>query len=149
VHFDHGISFYDAVSYNHSQYQDNYASGSSVVQTAGKTVPGAPAWMNKFVATATVGGVEVQLIGDFVGKRYATYTNDLHVASYFLMGLNLSGKLPYMGSLLKNPRWNFNVANLANRQGTLEVVVGAASGTYNTYPIAPRQGFLTLKADFS
>ncbi|AMP05080.1 tonB dependent receptor family protein [Collimonas pratensis] len=149
LHFGHGISFYDAVSYNHSQYQDNYTSGSSVVQTAGKTVPGAPTWMNKFVGTATVGGVEVQLIGDFVGKRYATYTNDLHVSSYFLMGLNLAGKLPYMGSLLKNPRWNFNVSNLANRQGTLEVVVGAASGTYNTYPIAPRQGFLTLKADFS
>nr|ADU90707.1 putative TonB-dependent receptor [Collimonas sp. MPS11E8] len=149
LHFGHGVSFYDAVSYNHSQYQDNYTSGSSVVQTAGKTVPGAPTWMNKFVGTATVGGVEVQLIGDFVGKRYATYTNDLHVSSYFLMGLNLSGKLPYMGSLLKNPRWNFNVTNLANRQGSLEVVVGAASGTYNTYPIPPRQGFLTLKADFS
>ncbi|PFH12336.1 outer membrane receptor protein involved in Fe transport [Collimonas sp. PA-H2] len=149
LHFGHGVSFYDAVSYNRSQYQDNYTSGSSVVQTAGKTVPGAPTWMNKFVATATVGGVEAQLIGDFVGKRYATYTNDLHVSSYFLMGLNLSGKLPYMGSLLKNPRWNFNVTNLANRQGPLEVVVGAASGTYNTYPIPPRQGFLTLKADFS
>ncbi|AIY41634.1 TonB-dependent receptor [Collimonas arenae] len=149
LHFGNNVSFYDAISYNHSQYEDNYTSGTSVVQTAGKTVPGAPTWMNKFVATATVAGVEVQLIGDFVGKRYATYTNDLHVSSYFLMGLNLSGKLPYMGSLLKNPRWNFNVANLANRQGVLEVVVGAASGTYNTYPIPPRQAFLTLKADFS
>jgi len=149
LHFGRNISFYDAISYNKSQYDSNYTSGTNVVQTAGKTVPGAPTWMNKFVGTATVSGVEIQLIGDFVGKRYATYTNDLHVSSYFLMGLNLSGKLPYMGSILKNPRWNFNVTNLANRQGPLEVVVGAASGTYNTYPIPPRQGFLTLKADFS
>ena len=37
---------------------------------------------------------------------------------------------------------------LADREGSLNVVVGAASGTYNTFPIAPRQGFLTLMADF-
>jgi hypothetical protein len=42
------------------------------------------------------------MMGDYVGKRYASYTNDLDVP----------GK------------------------------------TYNTFPIAPRQSFLTLSADF-
>ncbi len=65
------------------------------------------------------------------------------------MSLGVSGKLPMLNnSWLKNARYRLNVSNLANRAGSLNVVVGAASGTYNTFPIAPRQGFLTLMADF-
>ncbi|WP_317204466.1 TonB-dependent receptor [Janthinobacterium sp.] len=147
-HFGRSFSFYNALSYNRSLYSDNYNNGAAVVATAGKIVPGAPEWMNKFVATANVAGIEVQLIGDYVGKRYATYTNDLSEASYFLMSLGVSGKLPLAAGWLKNPRWRLNVSNLANRSGTSNVVVGAAEKTYNTFPIAPRQGFLTVTADF-
>jgi hypothetical protein len=149
VHFGRMFSFYDALSFNRSTYQDNYMNGNAVVPTAGKAVPGSPEWMNKFVATLTVADTEFQLIGDYVGKRYATYTNDLDVPSYFLMSLGVSGKLPFLnGGWVKNARYRVNVSNLANREGSLNVVVGAASGTYNTFPIAPRQGFLTLMADF-
>ncbi|MQA41569.1 TonB-dependent receptor [Rugamonas aquatica] len=149
LHFGRMFSFYDAVSFNRSTYSDNYNNGKDVVPTSGKSVPGSPEWMNKFVATATVADTEFQLIGDYVGKRYATYTNDLDVPSYFLMSLGVSGKLPFLNnSWVKNARYRLNVSNLANREGSLNVVVGAASGTYNTFPIAPRQGFLTLMADF-
>ena len=89
------------------------------------------------------------MIGDYVGKRFATYTNDLSVPSYFLTSLSMSGKLPMLdGVWLRNARWRLNVSNLANKQGPLNVVVGAASGTYNTFPIAPRQSFLTVMANF-
>jgi iron complex outermembrane receptor protein len=149
LHFGRTFSFYNALSYNRSTYQDNYLNGKDVVATAGKAVPGSPEWMNKFVATLTVADTEFQLIGDYVGKRYATYTNDLSVPSYFLMSLGVSGKLPFLdGGWVKNARYRLNVSNLADRAGSLNVVVGAASGTYNTFPIAPRQGFLTLMADF-
>jgi hypothetical protein len=149
LHFGRMFSFYDALSFNRSTYSDNYNNGKDVVPTAGKSVPGSPEWMNKFVATLSVADTEFQLIGDYVGKRYATYTNDLDVPSYFLMSLGVSGKLPFLnGGLVKNARYRLNVSNLANREGSLNVVVGAASGTYNTFPIAPRQGFLTLMADF-
>ncbi|TFW18725.1 TonB-dependent receptor [Duganella callida] len=149
LHFGRHFSLYNALSYNDSKYDDNYTSGKDIVQTAGKKVPGSPEWMDKFVATATVADTEFQLIGDYVGKRYATYTNDLHVSSYFLMSLGVSGKLPFLnGGWVKNARYRLNVSNLTDRQGDLNVVVGAASGTYNTFPIAPRQGFLTLMADF-
>lgn len=149
LHFGRMFSFYDALSFNRSTYSDNYNNGKDVVQTSGKAVPGSPEWMNKFVATMTVADTEFQLIGDYVGKRYATYTNDLDVPSYFLMSLGVSGKLPFLNnSWVKNARYRLNVSNLANREGSLNVVVGAASGTYNTFPIAPRQGFLTLMADF-
>jgi hypothetical protein len=148
LHFGRNYSFYDAVSYNKSKYSDNYTSGTSVVPTAGKSVPGSPEWMNKFVGTATFGDIEVQLTGDYVGKRYATYTNDLSIPGYFQMGLNVSGKVPLPSGFIKNARWNLNVTNLLNREGVLQLASIAASGTYATYPIAPRMGFLTLKGDF-
>ena len=146
-HFGPAFSFYNALSYNRSEYQDNYLSGTATVPTAGKVVPNTPEWMNKFAANLNVGDIDAQLTGDYVGKRYATYTNDLSVSSYFLLGLNVSGKLPLASTWLKNVQWNIGVTNLVNRQGVLQTVVGAASGTYATYPIPPRMGFITLKAD--
>ncbi|MBA5686302.1 TonB-dependent receptor [Rugamonas apoptosis] len=149
LHFGRAFSFYDALSYNHSTYSDNYSNGAATVATAGKSVPGSPEWMNKFVATATVADTAFQLIGDYVGKRYATYTNDLSVPSYFLLSLGVSGKLPFLnGGVLKNARYRVNVSNLLDREGSLNVVVGAADKTYNTFPIAPRQAFFTVMADF-
>ncbi|SHM44280.1 Outer membrane receptor proteins, mostly Fe transport [Duganella sacchari] len=149
VHFGRNFSLYNALSYNQSKYDNNYVSGKDTVLTSGKKVPGSPEWMDKFVATANVADTEFQLIGDYVGKRYATYTNDLEVSSYFLTSLSVSGKLPFLnGGWLKNARYRLNITNLTDRKGDLNVVVGAASGTYNTFPIAPRQGFLTLMADF-
>ncbi|WP_432379954.1 TonB-dependent receptor [Duganella sp. P38] len=149
LHFGRTFSLYNALSYNQSKYDDNYMNGNAVVPTAGKKVPGSPEWMDKFVATLNLADTEFQLGGDYVGKRYATYTNDLQVKSYFLMNLGVSGKLPFLnGGWVKNARYRLNVTNLADRKGDLNVVVGAASGTYNTFPIAPRQGFLTLMADF-
>jgi len=147
LHFGRSFSFYDAISYNRSRYQDSYLSGTTVVPTAGKTVPNTPEWMNKFVATWKPGAVEVQLQGDYVGKRFATYTNDLNVGSYFLLGLNVSGAVPMAPRFFKNLRWSINVTNLADRKGVLQPNVGQASGSYATYPIPPRMGFLTLKAD--
>ncbi|WP_075793672.1 TonB-dependent receptor [Massilia putida] len=149
-HFGRAFSFYDGISYNRSKYEDSYLSGTTVVPTAGKTVPNTPEWMNKFVATAKFGGpadVEAQLSGDYVGKRYATYTNDLSIPGYFLMGLSVSGKVPLSIAYLKSLRWSFSVTNLLNREGPLQPVVGQASGSYATYPIPPRMGFFTLKAD--
>jgi outer membrane receptor for ferrienterochelin and colicin len=149
AHFGRTFSLYNAISYNDSKYDDDYANGKDIVKTSGKKVPGSPEWMNKTVATLNVLDTEFQLIGDYVGKRYATYTNDLQVSPYFLMSLGVSGKLPFLnGSWVKNARYRVNVSNLADRKGDLQVVVGAASGTYNTYPIAPRQGFVTISADF-
>jgi len=148
-HFGRAFSFYDAISYNRSEYQDNYLNGATTVPTAGKKIPGSPEWMNKFVASLNLGGTEFQLSGDYVGKRHATYTNDLSVGSYFLLGLGVTGRLPFLdGAWVKNARYRVNVTNLADRRGDLNVVVGAADKTYNTFPIAPRQGFLTLMADF-
>ena len=147
-HFGRAFSFYDAISYNRSKYQDSYYSGTTLIPTAGKLVPNTPEWMNKFVATVKPGAdIELQLSGDYVGKRYATYTNDLDIPGYFLMGLSISGKVPLSTGFLKNVRWTVSATNLLNREGPLQPVVGQPSGSYATYPIPPRMGFITLKAD--
>lgn len=149
LHFGRDVSFYNALSYNRSVYADDYSNGKALVPTSGKKIPGSPEWMNKFVASATFGEIETQLIGDYVGKRYATYTNDLAVKSYFMLNLGVNVKIPMaQNNFIKNARVRLNITNLNQIKGDSVVVVGAASGTYNTFPIAPRQYFVTFGADF-
>ena len=140
-----------ALSYKRSVYADDYNNGATIVPTAGKMVPATPEWMNKFVASANLGGFELQVIGDYVGKRCATYTNDLSVPSYLLTSLSVSGKLPLLdGAWLKNARWRLNVSNLTNKQEPLNVVVGA-SGTYMAayadVVAPPTRGVIPLSKD--
>ncbi|MFG6465040.1 TonB-dependent receptor [Roseateles sp. BYS87W] len=151
LRFAGGVSFYNAVSYNRSVYNNDYQTGASgaTVATQGKQVPGSPQLLEKFVLTLPVGGVEAQLIGDYVGKRYATFTNDKQVSSYFLTSLSLTARLPMLtGELLKDAKLRLTVSNVANKQGDLNVVVGSATNTFNTYPIPPRQAYLTFSTAF-
>ena len=149
VHFGPHVSFYDAVSYNRSVYDDDYVTGSTTVDTAGKNVPASPSWLNKFIASVNYGPFGAQLFGDYVGKRYATYTNDLSVPSYFELNLEASYKLPLLeGYGLRDPLVRLNITNLTGEKGVSTVVVGAASGTYNTFPLAPIMAFVTLSAHF-
>jgi hypothetical protein len=147
-HFGRDFSFYDALSYNSSIYQDSYYNGTTLVPTADKQVPNSPQWMNKFIASANVGGAEAQLIGEYVGKRYATYTNDLSVPGYFLASFNVTGKVPVSSSLIKDLSWTVSITNLLDKKGVLQAVVGQASGSFATYPIPPRMGYVTLRANF-
>ncbi|MDB5420128.1 MAG: TonB-dependent receptor [Brevundimonas sp.] len=151
LHFGPNFSFYDALSYNQSKYESDYTQGATntVVATGGKSVPGSPDWLNKFVASAKFGPVEAQLQGDYVGKRYATYTNDLSVKSYFLLGLQASYDLPIHNMHgIDSVKLSANITNLTDEKGDLNVVVGANSGTYNTYPLPPRMYFVTVSANF-
>ena len=149
VHLGSHISVYDAVSYNRSIYADNYTSGVTVVPTAGKDVPGDPRWLNKFVVSGNYGPFEAQVTGDFVGKRFATYTNDRSVPSYFMTGLEASYRLPFSGrGFIQGAKFSVNVTNLGDIKGVSTVVVGNAAVNYGVFPIPPRMIFGTLTADF-
>src|SRR3546814_751614 len=65
-----------------------------VVPTCGKQLPGTPKWMNKTVASLDLDPVELQLVGDYVGRRFSTFTNDASVSSYFLVSARLGLKIP-------------------------------------------------------
>ncbi|HEX8446016.1 MAG TPA: TonB-dependent receptor [Sphingomonas sp.] len=149
LRFGQSFSLYNALSYNRSIYQDNYQSGTTTVPTEGKKVPGSPTWLNKTVATLSLGPVDVQAIGDYVGKRFATYTNDQAVPSYFLASARIGYTIPMSPTgFVQKAEVSVNVTNLTKETGTSTVSVGSASLTYNTFPIAPRQWFATLSVGF-
>jgi outer membrane receptor protein involved in Fe transport len=164
--FGPAFSFYNATSYNSSTYQSDYTSTASgigaatgtcigglavvngVVPTCGKQIPGSPKWMNKSVATLNVGPFEAQLVGDYVGKRYATYVNDTNIGSYFLTSLRIGADLPADWLRLHKANIALNVTNLFQEKGWSTISVGSATNSYSVYPIAPRQWFLTFSVGF-
>ncbi|MBU6267653.1 MAG: TonB-dependent receptor plug domain-containing protein [Sphingomonadales bacterium] len=166
LRFGHTFSLYNALSYNLSKYASDYTSTASgigaatgtciggylvtggVVPTCGKQLPGEPKWMNKTVATLSVGPLEAQVIGDFVGRRFATFSNDASVPSYFLTSLRIAAKVPENVLPLRKAEVSLNVTNLTDKQGKSTVSVGSATNSYSAYPIAPRQWFLTLSAAY-
>lgn len=160
------FSLYNATSYNLSKYQSDYTSAAlgignatnsciggyivtgGVVPTCGKQLPGTPKWMNKTVATVSVGPIEAQLIGDYVGRRFSTFTNDASVPSYFLTSLRLAARLPENIVPLHKVELALNVTNLTDKKGVSTLSIGSATNSYSAYPIAPRQWFLTLSAAY-
>jgi outer membrane receptor protein involved in Fe transport len=158
LNFGPHFHLYDGLSYNKSTYDSNYDSGTAtvggvtspvVVATGGKTVPGEPDWLNKTILSTNYGPFEAQVSGDFVGRRYATYLNDLSVKSTFLVGLEgsyvfRSTPVPY----LQTAKLALNVTNLGDVKGISTLVTTSASGGYQGYPIAPRMVFVTLSAGF-
>lgn len=171
LHFGPAFSLYNAVSYNSSTYQSDYTAtalqigsatgtciggstvatsgtNAGVVPTCGKQVPGSPKWMNKTVATLSVDPFDLQLVGDFVGRRFATYVNDTSVPSYFLVSARLAAHLPEGLVPLKKAEISLNVTNLTDKTGVSSISVGSATNSYSAYPIPPRQWFLTFSAGF-
>jgi hypothetical protein len=149
LRFGEHFSFYNALSYNNSRYQDNYASGTTTVLTAGKKVPGSPDWLYKFIGTANYKAVELQLSGDYMGRRYATFTNDLSVPGYLTLAARLGITMPVSEtSRIKSAQFSVNVTNLTDKRAVSTLSIGAASGTYNAFPLAPRQVFATLNLGF-
>jgi outer membrane receptor protein involved in Fe transport len=166
LRFGRTFTLYNATSYNLSKYQSDYtataigigaATGTciggylvtgGVVPTCGKQLPGTPKWMNKTVATLAGGPFEVQVIGDFVGRRFSTFTNDASVPSYFLTSLRVAAKVPENVLPLRKVEVALNVTNLTDKKGVSTVSIGSATNSYSAYPIAPRQWFLTLSAAY-
>lgn len=160
------FTLYNAISYNLSKYQNDYTSTASgigaasdtciggflvtggIVPTCGKQLPGTPKWMNKTVATLAVGPFEAQLIGDYVGRRFATFSNDVWVKSYFLTSLRLAARVPEGILPLRKAELALNVTNLTDETGVSTLSIGSATNSNSAYPIAPRQWFLTLSAAY-
>jgi outer membrane receptor protein involved in Fe transport len=149
VRFGQTFSLYNALSFNRSIYQDDYQSGTTTIRTAGKKVPGSPTWMNKTVATLNIGDFNIQAIGDYMGKRYATFTNDQSVGSTLLVSarIGLDVPLPSNG-FVKTANLSLNVSNITQITGASSVAIVAPASLYTTLPVAPRQWFVTLAAGF-
>ncbi|RAK51559.1 TonB-dependent receptor [Phenylobacterium deserti] len=155
--FGEHLHLYNAVSYNKSKYDSDYQSGTTVVNgvstpvtvaTSGKQVPLTPTWMNKTILRFDMGRFEAALSGDYIGKRYVTYLNDLSVDSTFTVDLQASYRFELSDGPVKNLRLSVNVTNLTDETGVSTAAVTGNSGGYAAFPLAPRMGFITLEADF-
>jgi outer membrane receptor protein involved in Fe transport len=100
------------------------------------------------VLTVSAGPIETQIIGDMVGRRYATFSNDADVGGFFLASLRVAAKVPEGAIPLKKAEVALNVTNLFRERGVSTLSVGSATNSYSAYPIAPRQWFLTLSAAY-
>lgn len=147
VHFGPHVSLYNALSYNRSVYGSNYLNNNVVVPTKGKWVLDSPDWLNKTVASVNYGGFEGQLIGDYVGRRFATYLNDLQAKSYFTLELEAGYRFPQV-SVFKAPKVSLNVTNITDTKGVSSFGNTNASGSYTAFPLPPTQWFLTLSSTF-
>ena len=149
LRFGPHFSIYDAVSYNNSRYIDNYVTGTTTVASAGKKVPGSPDWLNKTVVSANYSVFDVQLIGDYIGRRFATYTNDLSVPGYFTLAGRIGADIPVnVAGTRGTASLSLNVTNITNIRAASTLSIGAASGTFNQFPLAPRQFFATFGFKF-
>ncbi|MBT2186811.1 TonB-dependent receptor [Sphingobium nicotianae] len=163
VRFGQIFSIYNAISYNSSIYDSDYstitgkatgtriggiATVGGVVPTGGKQVPVSPKWMNKTVATLNIGDFEAQVIGDFVGRRFATYTNDASVKSTFQASGRIAYKLPVSQFGFNRAEISLNVTNIFDEKGVSTVSAGSNTNTYNVYPLPPRQWFATLSVTY-
>jgi hypothetical protein len=154
LHFGDHLQFYNGISYNKSDYESDYstvtAGVATVVPIAGKQVPLTPNWLYKFILSTNFGPFEAQINGDYVGRRYVTYLNDLSVGGTFLTGLEASYLFdrPFGGDVLKNIKVSANVTNLGGIRGVSTAVVTSNTGGYQAYPVAPRMAFLTVSAKF-
>jgi iron complex outermembrane receptor protein len=154
LHFGPHVQVYDAISYNKSTYDSNYSSGTSggvanIVATGGKWVPLTPDWSDKAILSTTWGAFEAQVNGDYIGRRFVTYLNDMQVPGTFLTGVEASYRFDMTGNpVLHTAKISLNVTNVGNVKGVSTAVVTSASGGYQGYPIAPTMGFVTLQATF-
>jgi len=154
LHFGDNFQFYDAISYNSSAYSSNYTQGASaggtpvIVPIAGKQVPITPDWMNKFIFSGAFGAFEAQLNGDYVGRRYATYLNDIAIPGQFQLGLEASYNFGDLGQdWLHDFKISGNILNLTDTTGVADINVpgSPASGGYSYYPLPPRMFFVTVQ----
>ncbi len=147
------INWYNSASYNLSTIDDDYLSGTTVVNTSGKTVVDSPEWMFNSELGYEVDKAFAKLHVKFTGEREYTFLNQGSVDSFTVMNLSAGYRFGEMG-MLKDLTAQIDIANLLDEDYISTVGSGGfgnsdLTGTAMTLlPGAPRQLFLSLKAAF-
>jgi len=107
------LSISNTLSYAHSVYGDNLTSLGTVYQLKGKHTVAYPSWMYKAQASYTYHNATVHMDASYIGKRYFSYTNDMSVPSYWLVGLGTRYQFQNIWHM-KSVTFDFNIYNLLN-----------------------------------
>lgn len=146
-----GISWYNGLSLNKSQYKSDYTSNGVTYATNGKTIVDAPSTMLKSVLSYDSKSLFANLGVDFMSKRYYTYLNQGEVDGRTLLNASVGYRF---GSTigLKDLTLQATVNNLTDKRyistlGSNGFVNSDPNGTEQTIlPGAPRSFFLALSA---
>lgn len=74
------------------------------------------------VATLSAGPIEAQVIGDYVGKRFVTFSNDVRVPSFFLASLRLAARVSDGTLPLRKVEIALNLTNQPEGKGEFYLV---------------------------
>ena len=142
------VSLYGSYSYNHSKYKDNVVDSSGrVTLTANKFVVDAPEHMLKGELVYDDKTVFARIGGDYMSKRYFSYTNDQQVPGRFTADASIGYRFHRAG-MLDGVSVEGNVTNLTDKRyiSTIGSNGFTASGDNQTLlAAAPRQFFVTLR----
>jgi iron complex outermembrane receptor protein len=147
------INWYNSASYNLSTIDDDYMSGTTRVDTSGKTVVDSPEWMFNSELGYEVDQAFAKLHLKFTGEREYTFLNQGSVDSFTVLNLSAGYRFGEMG-VLKDLTAQIDIANLLDEEYISTVGSGGfgnsdLAGTAMTLlPGAPRQLFFTVKAGF-
>jgi outer membrane receptor for monomeric catechols len=87
-------------------------------------------------------------IGDYVGRRFANFSNDVSEGVFFLTSARIDARVPEGVLLVRKADLALNVTNLTQKTRVPTLSTGSATNSYSAYPIPPRQWFLTLSAAY-
>jgi iron complex outermembrane receptor protein len=147
------VTWTNSLSESRSTYQDNVVSNGVPVDIKGKNVVDAPDTILKSILGYDNGSLFGDVAGDFMSKRYYSYTNDASVPSRVLMNASAGYRFAPFG-MIRQSSVQFNVTNLTNRRyiatlGSNGFVNSDPNGTAQTLlPGAPREWSLSFAAKF-
>lgn len=148
-----GLSWYNSLAFNDSQYESDYLDGTTLVRTKGKQVVDAPKRLYATEIRWEQDGLSLQLGAKYTDKRYLTYLNDSKVDGFWVVDASASYEW-------KDIAWadafklQLNLTNVFDKEyfgsiGTNGFVASDPRGlNYTVQSGAPRQAFLTAEVRF-
>jgi len=144
----------NSVSYNMSQYDDNYVTNGVLVPTKGKQVVDSPRWMLKSELSYDDGTFYGHIGMDYFAKRYYTYLNDNYAGAYAIWNLGAGYRIDEPFRFMRELTLQVNVNNLLDRRyistvGSNGFINSDPNGTNQTLLVgAPRSVFANVTARF-
>ncbi|MHB1230004.1 MAG: TonB-dependent receptor family protein [Halothiobacillus sp.] len=138
------FNLYTALTLNQSKFDQNYqASATSLVQSAGKTVPDSPKAMLFADASYNVSGYFAGINGKYVGQRYSTVDNTESAPAYTVFGLRAGYKVKKFYGM-NDFRVQLNVENIFDKSYLSSMYTGTTAGNPTYFTGTPRSVYLTI-----
>ncbi|WP_034159705.1 TonB-dependent receptor [Sphingomonas sp. ERG5] len=145
-----GVTLSQSLSLSRFRYDSDLAFPGGVLRLAGRNQPGYPGTSLTTQLTAKRGRFDTGMISTIYANQPFTYSNDIHVPTYWMVNAYASYRLPDVSGI-PDTSVRLDINNLLNRNNIGSTGIGgfSASGDYQTFMrAAPRQLLLTVTSSF-